>query len=253
MLANDRELNLYELGDLDDFFWPRTTWYALHPYEGVSPVVLHYASEPCPTVLALARAPTDMAVLLASLAGALPARFHAHLTPGVVEALYPTHSVHHDTSCMRMVLHGTPSPAGVDRPVRRLGPGDGPALRELYRLSYPDNWFDQRMLDTGMYFGILVDRQVVSVAGIHVYSPAYEVAALGNITTHPDYRGRGYGSAVTATLCQALRSQVKIIGLNVVQSNAAAVGMYRALGFEAVATFDEITADILTPGEDHEN
>ena len=27
-LRNDIGLHLYELGDLDDFFWPRTMWYA---------------------------------------------------------------------------------------------------------------------------------------------------------------------------------------------------------------------------------
>ena len=28
-LRNNALIHLYELGDLDDFFWPCTTWYAL--------------------------------------------------------------------------------------------------------------------------------------------------------------------------------------------------------------------------------
>ena len=54
------------------------------------------------------------------------------------------------------------------------------------------------MLETGKYFGIRREGILVSVAGIHVYSPEYDVAALGNITTHPDFRGQGLGRKVTA-------------------------------------------------------
>jgi len=79
----------------------------------------------------------------------------------------------------------------------------------------------------------------VAAAGVHVYSASRGVAALGNIATHPDRRGRGLGRAVTARLCASLLATVRHIGLNVHAENAAAIACYRGLGFEAVARYGE--------------
>jgi hypothetical protein len=71
-----------------------------------------------------------------------------------------------------------------------LSAADTEELLALYAASYPGNWFVPRMLETGFYFGIRRGRALVSVAGVHVFSPQYKVAALGNITTRPDARGQ---------------------------------------------------------------
>jgi ribosomal protein S18 acetylase RimI-like enzyme len=63
---------------------------------------------------------------------------------------------------------------------------------------------------------------------------------LGNIVTHLDYRGKGFGKAVTARLCQLLAENVDNIGLNVKADNITAVAMYRKLGFEIVGTYFEL-------------
>lgn len=81
--------------------------------------------------------------------------------------------------------------------------------------------------------------RLVSIAGIHVYSPKYKVAALGNITTLPSRRGKGYGRRVTARLCRSLVDEGIDIGLNVKADNSAAISCYRGLGFETVAAYEE--------------
>ena len=73
-------------------------------------------------------------------------------------------------------------------------------LEALYQASYPDTVFSAWMVQTGWYYGIRHGQAIVSVAGVHVYSSVYKVAALGNVTTHPDWRGRGLGRAVCASL-----------------------------------------------------
>jgi predicted GNAT family acetyltransferase len=95
------------------------------------------------------------------------------------------------------------------------------------------------MLQTDHYFGIWQDGALVSVAGIHVYSTHYRVAALGNITTHPAHRGRGLAARATAALCQSMRHDMNHMGLNVNAENSAAIACYRSIGFERIAEYGE--------------
>src|SRR5205807_8640259 len=77
-------LHIYALGDLDDFFWPHTTWYALRDSSGIRQLVLLYTGQSLPTVLAYAEEPVrSMCELMRALLRVLPRHFYAHLTPGV--------------------------------------------------------------------------------------------------------------------------------------------------------------------------
>src|SRR5438093_529591 len=93
--------------------------------------------------------------------------------------------------------------------------------RSSWPIAVGRNWFDPRMLETGHYYGIRQDGTLLSIAGVHVYSPRYRVAALGNITTRPAARGHGLATLVTAKLCQELLRSVDEIGLNVRADNAS--------------------------------
>lgn len=78
LLGRDPLLHAYQLGDLDDFFWPYTSWYR----RGDQVALLFHGVE-LPTLLALT-APErtgEMAALLEELAPVLPARLWAHLSP----------------------------------------------------------------------------------------------------------------------------------------------------------------------------
>ncbi|MDG4810141.1 GNAT family N-acetyltransferase [Micromonospora sp. WMMD1120] len=238
LLGRDPVLHAYQLGDLDDFFWPYTSWFR----RGEQVVLLYHGADP-PTLLAFA-APADTAalrVLLARVAPVLPARLYAHLSPGLVDAVTGVFGVDAGGRHHRMALTDPGRLAGVTPAGVPLGSADLPALRELYARAYPGNWFDERMLDTGQYLGVREGGQLVAVAGVHVYSPAYRVAALGNVTTRPGWRGRGLGAAVVAALCVRLRESVTHVTLNVKADNVAAVRLYERVGFTRVADYDEWT------------
>jgi predicted GNAT family acetyltransferase len=82
--------------------------------------------------------------------------------------------------------------------------------------------------------------QLVAVAGTHLVSPTYNVAAVGNVFTHPNYRGRGFGTATTsAVVDELLESGIRDIVLNVSRGNAIAVRLYERLGFERYCPFLE--------------
>lgn len=239
-------LHLYALGDLDDFFWPHTTWYALREGGQVRQLALLYSGQSMPTLLALAEEPTGlMRDLVQDLARLLPRRFYAHLTEGVAEVLARGYRLQSHGTFHKMGLTDRARLAAFDTSdAASMSAADTEALLALYAASYPGNWFAPRMLETGCYFGVRGGQAVVSVAGVHVYSPKYKAAALGNITTRPDARGRGLATVATARVCQELlRSGIEHIGLNVKADNHSAIACYAKLGFERVADYGEYTVE----------
>lgn len=71
--------------------------------------------------------------------------------------------------------------------IERISAADAPALAALYAL-YPENHFRADLLQNQVLFGIRSHGQIVAAGGTHVVAPAYGVAVLGNIFTHPDAR-----------------------------------------------------------------
>lgn len=131
----------------------------------------------------------------------LPSKFYAHLSPGLEDIYRDTYHLTHHGEHYKMVLTDLTKLDEVGTSnVQSLSIQDLPEMQDLYAISYPDNWFDARMLETGLYTGIRKNNKLVSVAGVHAYSPEYKAVAIGNITTHPDYRNQGIATAVTAGL-----------------------------------------------------
>lgn len=240
-LRRDPLLHIYALGDLDDFFWPYTTWYRLPAPEGGAQIALLYTGTDLPVLLALTSPPAEpMRELLRALIPMLPRRFYAHLSGDLAAALAGDY---------RMQPHGAHDKMALADPARlravdvsdtvALTPADLGAIEELYQASYPGNWFDPRMLETGHYYGVRDGAALSSVAGVHVYSPRYGVAALGNITTRPALRSSGLATRATARLCLELLRTVEHIGLNVKSDNRAAIACYEKLGFERIGVYEE--------------
>jgi ribosomal protein S18 acetylase RimI-like enzyme len=233
-------LHIYALGDLDDFFWPYTTWYALQDNGEIRAILLVYTAFDTPTLMALGDSPYDpLHELLRSARRLLPPRFYSHLSPGGRDALGPFARIDSRGPHLKMALTEPRLDASGVSSVTRLTHADVDDLRKLYAAGYPANWFDPRQIDVG-YFGLRVNGELVSAAGAHVYSPIQRVAALGNIVTHPDHRGQGYAAAVTARLCAELQPTTDHIGLNVKADNAAAIACYQRLGFRPVAEYEEV-------------
>ena len=239
-LCQDIYLHIYSLGDLDDFFWPYTTFLGLKPNDQLEAVALLYTGQEVPTLLALSNDHDAIEELLRSITPNLPARFYAHLSPGLERVLSDSHDLTaHGLHC-KMALMNRAELDGQDcSEVVPLSATELDEIQTFYQTSYPGNWFDSRMLETGQYFGIRMNGALLAVGGIHVYSPEYRVAALGNITTHPNHRGRGYGRAVSARLCRSLLQSVDHIGLNVKADNRPAIRCYEGLGFEKAAEYGE--------------
>ena len=138
--------------------------------------------------------------------------------------------------------------------VEPLTPADLDEAVRFYERAYPGTWFQARMLETGRYVGIRRDRVLVCVAGVHVWSPTWRVAALGNVATLPAARGNGLATAACARLCRILLDDgIEVISLNVRADNHAAIRAYEKLGFAHAADYVEVelsraTADATITG-----
>jgi predicted GNAT family acetyltransferase len=240
-LRKDVYLHIYSIGDLDDFFWPDTKWYGWEKGGDIQAVALLYTASDDSTLLALSDQQDFMWELVQSIFPNLPGRFEAHLSPTVAEAVKKRCKIESYDKHYKMGLKDTSLLHDIDcSKVVRLTENDMDDMIGLYEEGYRGNWFDARVLQTNEYFGFRLKNRLVSIAGVHVYSEKYKVAALGNIVTHPHYRGRGFGKAVTARLCQSLSEHVDNIGLNVKADNAAAIALYEKLGFHIASTFYEL-------------
>ncbi len=239
-------LNIYGLGDLDDFFWPYTTWYALTDTAGVQAIALMYTGGSLPCLHALSE--DDRVIytgeLLRCLIPILPRRFHAHLSLGLESILAEHYTLRPHGKDYKMALRDKSLLSNVDvSQAAGLSMSNLSEIIGLFKKAHPGNYFEPRMLETKQYYGIRRSGELVSAAGVHVYSRRYRVAALGNVTTHPDYRGKGYGRTVTAKVCKSLVGEIDDIGLNVKADNTSAIRCYERLGFEVVGSYGEFEVE----------
>jgi RimJ/RimL family protein N-acetyltransferase len=237
-------VHAYELGDLDDFFWPHTRWLGWETDGRIEQLALLYGEPDPPVLLALAEHPEHgMADLLRSIAAGLPPQLYAHLSPGLIGALGPALVPASEPVAHRKL--GLVEPAllaahDTDE-AELLSSGDIDDVRAFYARAYPGTWFQPRMLETGRYVGIHRDGELACIAGVHVWSPTWGVATLGNVATLPSLRGTGLAKAACARLCRMLLEDgIDVISLNVRADNAAAIGAYEKLGFAHAADYVEV-------------
>ncbi|MFN3666546.1 MAG: GNAT family N-acetyltransferase [Sediminibacterium sp.] len=90
--------------------------------------------------------------------------------------------------------------------------------------------FYQRTIEFGNYYGIFDGDKLVSMAGQRLQTNTHtEVSA---ICTDPDYLGRSYAKRLTSHICSMIIDAGKTPFLHVRQDNAAAIGLYKQLGFD---------------------
>jgi len=240
-LNRNPALHVYSIGDLDDFYFSHTIWYAKVVDGSISALILNYIGMNPPTIISITDTDTDETIsLIEGIKPLLPKVFNAHFSPGLIdvigrEKINKDYGVHY-----RMVLKKAPN--DINNPgfqVRIVTKTDLPEITTFYEINYPDNWFDPRMLETGKFYGCFDNGRLVGIAGIHVYSPQYKVAAVGSISTALTHRGRSICKILTSALCKDLLRTVDVIGLNVNSTNETAIRAYKAVGFEIYSEYEE--------------
>jgi ribosomal protein S18 acetylase RimI-like enzyme len=239
--STDPGLYTYQLGDLDPFFFPATRWWITRRGEVTSALLLYTAFE-TPVIQAITDN-DDQGLLWQELLPTLPERAHIHYLRRHEPILRERYRVRSLGTHQKMRWNRTAASASAsgeaDRGVRVLTEDDQQQIQDLYRAAYAGAYFDERTLRLKRVVGAFADSRLVAIAACHVYSQQYSVAAIGAVATHPDYRRRGYCSAVTVALVNLLAGDVETIALNVHADNEAAIRIYERLSFERRQPYEE--------------
>ena len=231
----------YQLGDLDSAYFPFTTWYGAGEEGQLETLLLVYTGLSLPVMISSGSA-EGMHAVVERYGDVLPRRAMLHMPLEHLETLADDFG---DAPLKPMVRMGMslenfrPVEQGQEHEIKPLSMGDIGEIMDLFRF-YPDHFFEPAQLSTGHYYGVRVDGRLASVAGVHVFSPQVNVACVGNIVTHPDFRGRGLSTRCTSFLCAQLAAAgINLFALNVERSNTSAVRVYSKLGFGEHATYLE--------------
>lgn len=229
ILQRDRVWSLYALADLDDELFADTDFWGYG--ESLALVFHGIAIRP----IFVSGAPEEIRRILV----AWPEdRGYLNLRPEYLSAVQDLYRFEKCNAMDRMVLGEDPLP---DSNAEALGLADAPEIEALYASGDGGGIaFGRAQLETGFFRGIRRDGKLVAVAGVHVVSRNEGVAGVGNIFTHPRYRGQGLATQATAAVAQAVRQAgIRTIGLNVERENTAAIRIYERLGFRKMLHYFE--------------
>jgi GNAT superfamily N-acetyltransferase len=230
-LRRDPAWSLYALGDVAPSMFPKTQWFT----PGLTLVVHDYG-----TAILFAMGPESVREALESVTGPV----HLQVQRDALDEVTRHAAVSSPRLMWRLVWTGDRAPAPSAR-TTRLDASAVPALQALYADGEasgesPDFFFPSMVAD-GVFHGIYEGATLVAAAGTHLVARAEGVAAIGNIYTRRDRRGRGLGRSVTSAALGDLAG-IETIGLNVRADNDAALHLYESIGFTRHCQFYEALA-----------
>lgn len=140
----------------------------------------------------------------------------------------PGTTVEHATTAVQMVAP-VPAPPAHDFPFLELSADDGPEMFALATMTKPGP-YNPRAYMFGGYIGMRHEGRLVAMAGQRLQAPGFtEVSA---VCTHPDFRGRGFGSFLMCTVAARIAARDETPFLHVYADNVNAIRLYETLGFE---------------------
>jgi RimJ/RimL family protein N-acetyltransferase len=226
LLEGQRTYAAYALAHLEPRLFSRSEWWHARGPQGQA-LVVHSRSGLGPALVALGDPQ------------ALDALLRLHPGPRIT---FATFQLDHLAVAQRHFVLSRPGPSlrmsvsvesfqPVAGPAQRLRRGDIGAVNALQR-SEGFGFYPAAVLREGVYYGVYASQELVAMAGTHVVAPSQGLALVGNIMTHPRYRGQGYGTVATSAVTAELLKTCPNVLLTVDARNEIAIRLYERLGYQ---------------------
>lgn len=233
-LEQDRLRAAYAVCDLDEKEFGKTKWGIAYERGAPIAVVLEYGGL-TPQPLFVMGDPEGVAAVLRDVIR--PRIVYLGADESQLEAVGRSYKIDTGPQMVRMAVNRqTFRP--MYGPVVRLTAADIVDLNRLYGLGFA-GWLPSDSITNGVYFGVRIAGRLVAAAGTHVISPEARMAAVGNVLTHHDFRGRGFAKATTSAVTQELLRIGDDAVLNVRSDNPPALKAYQAIGYTEHNRFEE--------------
>ncbi|EKD27214.1 MAG: GCN5-related N-acetyltransferase [uncultured bacterium] len=236
-LSLDRVWSSEALLSLDDHYWRLATWYGYFDGKNIGLALMFKKLSPQPVFLT--GEPNCISHIIRQEVKANKVFLESPLSClGVLKLFYNFSPA---LVMNKMQLHHfRPSSFPMDPQVRRLTPDDYLPARDLYYRNTENAVFDVDQFNEGIYFGIQIGPNIVSIAGTTVMSIDYRTVTIGNVITDNDFRHKGYATSCLINLCKELLAQsYDCICIKVSRGNNSALNVYRRLGFTKVCEYFE--------------
>jgi ribosomal protein S18 acetylase RimI-like enzyme len=144
---------------------------------------------------------------------------------------------------VQMVFAGDP-PDGDDDGMALLGEGDAEEMLALATLTEPGPFRrDTRLM--GRFVGVKREGRLAAMAGERMHPPGH--VELSGVCTHPDFRGLGLATRLSANVTRAILAHGEVPFLHAWKDNSGAIALYERLGYRTrcamnVAVFERPSA-----------
>jgi ribosomal protein S18 acetylase RimI-like enzyme len=239
IFQGERTWSVYALCDLDEPYRRFVRYLGAWEAERLVSVVQVFSPEGFTSILPYGMHEGVAAILDSS--AVLPPQGFFQAREEDVNALRSRYALHDIELMHRMTLDlgdlRTARSRGEE--CRRLSSEDLTIINDLYA-GGEEVMFSAFMVGAGIFVGAFVDDRLVAIAGSHAHSMRHDMAVIGGVFTHPQYRNRGLAKAVTAEVARGLHEiGISAVALNVRRDNVQAIRAYSAVGFRPVMDFVE--------------
>ncbi|MEP6872530.1 MAG: GNAT family N-acetyltransferase [Anaerolineaceae bacterium] len=232
------EYTAYALGQLEPALFPRTRWFWARGSTGTG-LVLHSRGGLGDASFVMGD-PDAVAAILSIHPG--PAQTYATCQPQHLEVLRDVYRLASQQPMIRMAVRADTFVPEKQLSAIALNGLDIRRVNSLYGSEGGPSYYIPEHIESGVYRGIVAEGRLVAVAGTHVVSRQEGVAVVGNVFTHPAYRGRGYATAATSAVTESLLNYCEHVVLTVDPTNSPAVASYAKLGYREVCQLVEASA-----------
>jgi ribosomal protein S18 acetylase RimI-like enzyme len=233
-LGRDRLRAAYAVADLDEREFAKTRWGVA--YEGGEPtaVVLEFGGLTPQPLFVMGDADGIVAILREVIR---PRLAYLAAEESLLAPIGAVYKIDPGPPMIRQAV-SRQSFRPVQGQVERLVAADIVDLNRLYGLGFA-GWLPADSIANGVYYGVRIAGRLVAAAGTHVINAEDRIAAVGNVMTHIDFRGRGFAKQTTSAVTQELLRICDDVVLNVRADNPPALAAYHSLGYTDYCRFEE--------------